>query len=370
MKCKFAILPCTLFLLCSLMGLLASCAQDGDGALPVMPNGESVEGKGYFLGATLDSGKVIHLDSDTLYLTLSKIWSFSDCSLKSIDLGKRYEGSDLIFSPVVNIKVNTDDCPAPLYRTDTTFKLVLDDVPAEVSKVLVRNDTDSLMDTIMYRRGELQKDSFWIYVDTAFGNTYSLPLRTKESPSFLRVLDSLTPRTFYWRTLRSNCTMRVDMCDSVVADTLFPSSWNVDDTVLVPVRRACALGDSVYCLSSKWENDSSAVGKVNVRPDTIWHTSLYYVEEIPECGTVSYYTYSGFVLGSKTLLVRELFKPDESELSCGPSSKKDWIAYNLSTGRIVVDDEENGISVDSLYKIWKSATVAADTLVADTTESK
>lgn len=368
MKRKFAVLPYTLFLLCSLLGLFSSCAQDGDGAIPVMPNGESIEGKGYFLGATLDSGKTIHLISDTLYLTLSQIWSFSNCSLVSIDLGSHVDDSVLVYSPTFDIKVNTKDCPAPLYRPDTTFKLMLD-APATVSQILVKNESDSLLDTIMLRRGKLQKDTFRIYIDSAFGDAYSLPLRTKESPSFLRVLDSLTPRVFYWRSIRGNCTMRIDMCDSVVADTIYPTYWNLNDTVLVPVRKACALGDSLYCVDSKWEYDSTAVGKVVSRPDTIWHTSTYYVEEIPECGTLSSYSYSSFSLGGKSLLIREVFEPDESERACGPSSKKDWVAYNIKTGALVNDDDD-GMSVDSLYKIWKSATVAPDTLVVDTTESK
>ena len=369
---KFAVLPCIFVLLFSLMGFFASCTQDGDGPLAVMPNGQSVDGKGYFLGASLDSGRALHVLSDTLYLTLSQIWSFSNCSLRSINLGMGVEDSVLVFSPVIDIKVNTDDCPAPMYRPDTTFKLMLDDVvPSQVSQIIVKNDVDSVLDTIMLRRGSLHLDSFQIYIDSAFGEASSLPLRTKESPSILRVLDSLTPRVFYWRSLPGNCTMRVDMCDSTVADTLYPSSWKLNDTVLVPVRYACALGDSVYCLDSKWEYDSTAVGKVNSRPDTIWHTTSYYVEEISKCGTVSSYSYARLSPGATMLLVREVFEPDESERACGPSSKKDWIAYNLSTQELVEDrDDEDGLTVDSLYKIWKSATVAADTLVVDTTESK
>ena len=69
---------------------------------------------------------------------------------------------------------------------------------------------------------------------------------------------------------------------------------------------------------------------------------------------------------------RELFEPDESELSCGPSTKKDWIAYRLESNNILTesDDGENKTQIDSLYKVWKSATVAPDTLRADSTESK
>ena len=374
MKRLFAPLSYMVVLLLSLMGLLASCSQDGDGALSVMPNLETERANGFFLAASLDSGKRLHLVSDTLYVTLSKIWSFSNCSLESIELGKDYADSQLVISPVINIKTSREDCPAPMYRPDTLFKLLLEDVPSQISEVVVKNDADSLLDTIMLRRGKLAIDTFKIFIDSSFNDISALPLRTKESPSILRVLDSLTPQVFYWRTLRAKCTMRVDMCDSVVADTLYPDSWNVEDTVLVPVRYACASEDSTYCLDSKWEYDSTALGKVKTRPDTIWHTSLYYIEKIPECAMVNGYSYSNFSLGDWAYFVREIFLPDESEKACGPSTKKDWVAYNISTGALV-EESEDGVPVDSLFKVWKSATVAPDTLivdslVADTTESK
>ena len=93
MKRRFAMLFRPVVLLSFLMAFLASCAQDGDGPLDVMPNGKSVDGEGFFEAATLDSGKTLHLISDTLYITLSKIWSFSDCSLSSIDLNYSFEDS-------------------------------------------------------------------------------------------------------------------------------------------------------------------------------------------------------------------------------------------------------------------------------------
>ena len=361
-----------IYLLSLLMAFFASCAQDGDGPLDVMPNGERVEGNGYFLSATLDSGKTLHLITDTLYVTLSQIWSFSNCSLTSIDLNERVSDSLFVIAPTISIKVNTDDCPAPMYRPDTTFKMLLKDLPAQVTNVIVKNDVDSLLDSIKLRRGTLERDTFSIFIDSAFAVHDSLPLRTKDSPSILRVLDSITPQKFFWRTLRANCSMRVDMCNDVVADTIYPSSWIENDTALVPVRYACASSDSVYCLNTKWEYDSTALGKVNERLDTIWHTSTYYVEDIPSCALVNGFLYSGFAYKNKATFVREFFVPDESERSCGPSTKKDWVAYRLESNKILTegDDGENKTQIDSLYKVWKSATVAPDTLRADTTESK
>ena len=329
-----------------------------------------MEGNGFFLGATLDSGKSIHLITDTLYITLSKIWSFSNCSLTSIDLDEDYGESQLVISPKVNIKVNTEDCPAPMYRPDTTFKMVLPkDVSSEVTDIVVKNDTDSLITSIKLRRGKIVTDTFYIFVDSAFAVMDSLPLRTKESPSVLRVLDSITPQKFYWRTLRANCTRRVDKCGDVVPDTLYPSNWNVDDTVLVPVRYACASADSMYCLKDKWEYDSTALGKVKVRLDTVWHTNLYYIEKIPKCGWVETFRYSGFVYGEKMSFLRSMFVPDENEISCGPSTKMDYFVYNLSSNFLVLENEEEEDDiklVDSLFAVWKTATVARDTVAIDT----
>ena len=364
---RVALIP--FYLLFALASFLVSCAQDGDGPLPVMPNGESVEGDGYFLGATLDSGKTIHLISDTLFVTLSKIWSFSNCSLTSIDLDYSFDDSVLVFSPKVKIKVNTDDCPSPMYRPDSTFTMLTDEISEKITKIVVKNDADSLLDSIMLRRGKLELDTFRIFVDSAFTEPEKLPLRTKDSPSILRMLDSLTPQKFYWRTLRANCTMRVDICNDVVADTVYPTSWKASDTALVPVRYACASSDSTYCLDSKWEYDSTALGKVMERLDTVWHTSTYYIEDIPKCAMVNGFSRTAFYYGGKMTFLRELFVPDESERSCGPATKKDWVAINLATDSLVVESEDK-ISVDSLYKVWKSATVANDTLKVDSTESK
>ena len=369
MKRKSAALLVPILLCFSLMTFLASCSWDGDGPLEVMPNGESVEGQGYFLGARLDSGKTIHLKDDTLYVTLSQIWSFSNCSLTSIDMDYDVEDTTVVFSPKINIKASTEDCPSPMYRPDTTFKFVLDDIPQKVTEIVVVNDNQTLLSSILFRRGKFVRDTFSIFVDSSFDDMSALPLRTKGSPSILRVLDSITPQKFYWRTLRAKCTMRVDKCDSVVADTIYPTYWDINDTALVPVRYACASPDSVYCLNSKWEYDSTSLGKLKERLDTVWHSSLYYVEKIPSCARLSAFNYSGLNLGRTAIFGRELFVPDESERSCGPSTKKDWLVYNFSTNSVLLESEDE-TPIDSLYKIWKSATVAPDTLVVDTTESK
>jgi hypothetical protein len=175
------------------------------------------------------------------------------------------------------------------------------------------------------------------------------------------VLDSLTPRVFYWRTMKSVCTHRVDMCKKTVADTVYPTSWYINDTNLVPVHYACADSDSVYCINSKWENDSTELGKLQERPDTIWHYSTYYAEKIPKCGTFNQFTISNFTIGDRVRFIRELMTPDEDESFCGPASQEEWMVYNMSRNQMVLDTDSIAI-LDSLKKIWKKATVAPDTL--------
>jgi hypothetical protein len=48
------------------------------------------------------------------------------------------------------------------------------------------------------------------------------------------------------------------------------------------------------------------------------------------------------------------------------------VAYRIESNKILMEGEEgeNKTQIDSLYKVWKSAPVAPDTLRADSTESK
>jgi len=339
----------------------AGCEKDSDGPLNVSKDDFSYDGDGFFAYARLDSGKTIHLAKDTLYLDMGKMWTFSNCALKSIDLHFEKQDSVLWIAPTLSIHATAEDCAAPYYRPDTTLKLLLpSNLMTDVGVIKVKNDT--LLDSIVLRRGTLSRDTFEMYLDSSFADVNAFPLRTKEKkhgPTVLRVLDSLTPRVFYWRTMKSTCTHRVDMCKNTVPDTVYPSSWNINDTNLVPVHYACADSDSVYCINSKWENDSTELGKLQERPDTIWHYSTYYTEKIPECGTYSSFEINTFVVGGTARFIRELFTPDENETFCGPNSKKDWMVYNLSSKEMVVDTDST-LSLDSLYKIWKKATVAPD----------
>lgn len=335
--------------------LWMSCTQDDDGPISLTENGEEFLGEGYFLAAHLDSGKSVHLVGDTLFLYMDSIWSFSNCGLKRIKLEREISDSTLMISPKIEVQATGEDCPAPFFRPETTVKITItDNVLEDVKRISVKNNRDSLLDSISVRRGTLSQDTFTIFVDTAFASVYNYPLRTKGSPSILRVVDSLTPRTYYWRPMKSTCQSRVDMCDSVVNDTIYPNYWYQSDTMLVPIREACADSDEVFCISSKWKNDSSSLGDVQERLDTLWHTSTYYVETIPECATVDRFSMSSMIMGKKMTISRDLYSFDESETSCGPSTRKDLFMYDVGRNFAVPDT----VDVDSLVKKWKKAKTA------------
>lgn len=349
--------------------LLCSCEKSTDGPLSVSDSSAKFEDEGYFLSANLDSGATIHLADDTLYLAMGKIWSFNNCSLKDIQLNYTQEDSILWIAPVIKIRSNGEDCSAPYFRPDTVLKLNLEScLKDDISVVKVKNDTDSLLDSIMVRRGSFRKDTFEIYLDSIFNDVKHYPVRTSdkgdsaEKPTVLRMLDSLTPRVFYWRTMESTCTHRVDMCKSVVPDTLYPTTWNVNDTNLVPIHYACADSDSVYCINSKWENDSSALGKLQERPDTIWHYSTYYMEKVAKCGTYNSFAVRNYYIGSKAYVIRELMIPAERETHCGPSSTEDWMIYNLATWKLVTNTDSTAL-VDTVFAHWDKAEVAPESLV-------
>jgi len=330
---------------------LAACTQGDDGPIPVSAEDDSFVGTGFFRKATLDSGAFIHLVSDTLFINLDSLWSYSNCALKRIELDASNDGGSLVISPKIIIESDGEDCPSPFLHPDTTVKLLLDaDDVSGASVLRIRNDEGRELDTILLRRGRFERDTFAIYVDSLFDSVSALPLRTKGSPSILKVVDSLTPRVFYWRPIKSECGLIVDKCGSVVADTIFPTVWNMSDTALVPIRKSCALGDSTYCSNNRWVDDSSSIGDVQERTDTLWHTSLYYVEEIPDCASMNSFAFDAFSVGRKVNFAREIMVPDESETACGPSALRDVFIYDIGRNRVFPDS----LDADSLYGLWKS----------------
>lgn len=346
------------FTMLAVMLAVSSCTQSEDGPLNITNEEVSFSRTGYFLRPQLDSGKSIYLVGDTLHLKMDSAWTYSNCSLRSVSYDTSTVDSVYTLKPLLNLKSNTGDCPSPYYRKDLTARLILNEsVLGGVTMIVASNTFDSVFDTISVRRGAISRDTFSIYVDSMFNAHDSLPLRTKGSPSLLKVLDSITPHTFYWRAMKSTCEMKITECDSTVSDTLFPKTWKLGDTLLVPVRAACADSDDVYCAASYWKDDSSSLGSVKVHHDTTWNTSTYLVETIPDCGTYDRYTYKLMQVGYKGTFIRELFTPNENDISCGPLTREKWMAISLSSGKIVQDNDSLKIA-EKLYKEWKKAKVA------------
>lgn len=338
---------------------VSACTQSEDGPLDVYRENVDFARTGYYLRPTLDSGKSIHLVQDTLFLTMDSVWTYSNCALKSITLDKRIENDTTYYiKPILHLQPPAGDCPSPYYRPSMTRKIVFGENDLDgITQIVVANTYDSIFDTVSVRRGTLSTDTFDIYVDSLFGFNDSLPLRTKGSPSLLKVLDSITPLEFYWRPMKSKCKMKITDCDSLVADTLFPDKWTLNDTLLVPVRQVCADSDDVYCMSSYWENDSNSLGSVRIHRDTTWHTSLFLVESVPACATYDYYEYKLMQVGYTGKFIRDLFSPNESETSCGPLTRDRWMAIRLSNRMMVLDNDSLEMA-ESLYKTWKKAKVA------------
>ena len=339
--------------------LFAACTQDDDGPIDISNSTDVFAGEGFFLAAELDSGRLIHLANDTLFIELDSIWSFSNCALSNIYFDVQKEDTVLALRPVIQYQTKVEDCASPMYRPDTVIKTFVEKRTLEgISQINIYNDLDSLLDTIYVRHGSFSLDTFEMYVDSLFDSVKTLPLRTKGSPSLLKVLDSLTPRVYYWRTMQSTCKFRMDKCGKTVQDTLFPLSWRLGDTALVPLRLRCADSTLTYCKSAGWENDSSALGNIRERQDTLWHTHVYYVEKIPNCGSIDVaskkFSYTPFATKRDMVVIRELYSPDNSETFCGPSTQKDMFWLDLNAARMVPDT----ISMDSLRKVWEKATVA------------
>ena len=351
------------------VAFFAGCEKDSDGPMAVSKDPFVFDGEGFFLMSKLDSGEIFHMVGDTLYLNLDSMWTFSICALQSVDLSFEKRDSVLWISPILKIHATEEDCAAPYHHPDTTLKLVLDDNLMEgIGQIKIKNDQDSVLDSILLRRGKMSVDTFVIYMDSSFDTASKYPLRTKDKkggkviPTMFRVLDSLKPRTFYWRTMKSVCSYVIDDCGNKIADTIYPRTWNINDTNLVPIHYVCADSDSVYCVNRKWVDDSTSLGKLQERPDTIWYFSTYFAEKIPKCASYNSFSVSNYGIGKSVRFIRELLTVNEKETACGPASKEDWMVYNLSGNSMVVDTDSITV-VDSLYKIWKEAKVAPDTLI-------
>ena len=165
-----------LWILCAAL-FFVGCEKGTDGPLKVSEDDFSYDGDGFFAYARLDSGKTIHLSKDTLYLDMGKMYTFSNCALKDINLSFNKVDSVLWIAPTLSIHATAEDCAAPFYRPDTTLKMQLTSEQMKgVGVIKVKNDADTALDSIILRRGNIKKDTFYVYLAAAGQDAESLLL--------------------------------------------------------------------------------------------------------------------------------------------------------------------------------------------------
>ncbi|MDR1759592.1 MAG: hypothetical protein LBR60_03590 [Fibrobacter sp.] len=355
-------IPAFLFLLF----FLGSCSMPDDGPIPIYSDGDQYEGTGFVLSASLDSGNKIHLIRDTLHLQLSEIWSLANCYLEEIVLEETIQDTLLILTPQIKIRTEPNDCPSPLFRPDTILRLPVKDSWRSVKTIYVeglpRNqldpssgDTASVKDSIWLRSGTFTRDSLMIYTDSLFANPRHFPRRTTGDTSLLRVADTLWENTYYWRTVQAHCTRIVNECENLLADTIFPVSWPLQDTIWVPIRKRCADSTLVYCPAAYWVLDSASLGSIRERKDTTWVYSSYFIQKIPECATFNQTHLSSLTPGRYWTGIVDVFTPDAVETTCGPSSLPGWEIIDLQDLTEIRDTAK----AESLLDEWKLAAPGA-----------
>lgn len=330
-----------------------SCSYSEDGPISIYP--EELEGdySGFALFASLDSGNFIHLRKDTLRIVLDSIWTLSNCFLEDISFEESEEDSILFLKPIIHFSLSATDCASPLFFPETLISIPPSDSWKSYQEIRVMDSQGELEDSIFLRNGDFLKDTFEIYIDSSFADPYLLPRKTKGEPSILKKIDSLQERTFYWRTMESRCTYIVDTCETKL-DTLYPNSWSLRDTNLVPIRLTCKDSTLRYCLQRDWKNDSLALGKLNERLDTLWYYSWFLIQEMPKGGMLNKLSYSNISHKTKVQITEEIFKPEsEKDYITNPDSS--LMFYDLRTGEKVSYD-------DSLYSVFKNAEIGRDTL--------
>lgn len=356
---------------------LAACSESDDGPISIYPDDFSVTGNGYVLFAELDSGNRFHAQGDSIRLALDSMWSFGNCFLNRIEIGENFLNDTVL---VLNVKLvlgNSEktDCPQPLFRPDTLLSIPFIESWNAVREIRVEGnshnefftemeDTSSaafltLKDSILVRRGSFRAESISVYLDSSFGKPDTYPRRTsKDSAGVLALVDSMKIDTLLYRFMKSECLDVRDSCETV-PDTLWNNVFSLADTALVPVRRVCALdtaADSlIYCLSSKWKNDSTSLSdSVYMWPDTTWYTSFYYAERIPKCSGLNEGDFSAQAKAGRYFTTKHsLFVPDSDEPGCGPAAHSEWIFFKLNPGKEVLDSA----FADTLIKAWEKASV-------------
>lgn len=332
---------------------LLSCSQPDDGPISVYPDGMHDRGEGYVLKARIDSGRVVHLRKDTLKVELDSLWTLANCFLRELRFDESVDDTTLSLFPVVRLKMTDEDCATPPFHPETTLFLLPNDSWKNYREVRVYNTDGRLEDSIAMRSGKFLYDTLKIYLDSTFKDYYSLPRRTEGLPSVMRSVDSLKERTFYWRSLPSRCEYIIDTCETV-ADTAYPKNWSLRDTNLVPIRKECKDSTERYCLARDWVYDSTALGDVQTRLDTLWYTSWYLVLEIPKCGVINKANYGGMTPKTFFKATQEIFDP-ESDKECFSGIASDRSVMRLDSAVVMPDP-------DSILAIFDTASVGRDSV--------
>lgn len=357
--------------------ILFACAESDDGPIPIYPDNFPVGGYGYVLHAQLDSGHRFHVQGDTLELSLDSMWTFGNCFLKAIELYEVYAEDSVLTLSVKLALGNTGetDCPQPLFRPDTVLRIPFLERWNRVRKIRVEGnahneffkdspDTVSetanvaMKDSIWIRRGTFLAESVSVYLDSAFSDPYRMPRRTSnDSVGVLARVDSAVIDTFAYRLMESVCMEVHDSCETV-PDTLWLSKWSAADTNLVAVRKVCVEDSLVFCLSSNWKNDSTALSdSVYDFRNTTWFSTFFYAERIPKCSGMDHGDFSGRAVPGRYFVTNHtLFVPAADEPSCGPAANSEWFFLNLNTGEEVLD----AVFADTLLQTWKKAYVGLD----------
>lgn len=333
---------------------IASCTQSDDGPISIYSDEMSGSGEGFVIAAMLDSGRVVHLRSESLIVTLDSVWSLANCFLKSIEFDSNIISDTILeLYPRIYYEANSEDCAAPIFRPETSIFVPPSSALDSIREIRIFNSDSAYEDTVSVRSGTLEVESLEVYVDTSFAVAYEWPRRTAGLPSVFRLADSLKQRTYYWRPMKSTCTYISDTCETV-PDTAYPSTWSLRDTNLVPIRLACADTSLRYCISSNWSNDSSSLGEVLTHLDTLWYSTWYIVHEMPDCGAVYDANYSTPTVKKDYSAQLYYFAP-ASEADCySDSTGYGYSFYSLKTGSMVF--------ADSLYDLFETANVGRDTL--------
>jgi hypothetical protein len=354
-----------LFLALSLV-LVWGCTQSKDG--PMNATDSNTSGAGFYLGAELDSGRIVHSIHDTLLVRLDSLWIISRCYLQSIDEVGGVFAADSAYRMVFSLPLAYDprsSCPTADLSLDTLIPVAPKSEWSAVNKFYLYGVADSLALLLDSSQGGVTlseddyrseiKDSIWLMdgynqdslysmtLDSLFNDPYQLPRKVgTSSPYVIRILRDSVVDTLFWKYRQQSCKIPRSSCN-LTSDTIWPAELSASDTTAVMIRHRC-VGDSTgveYCASANWVDSLDVAGE-NSKLDTNWTWSTFFVESVPPCGIVnrdSLYAFSSV----QVRYWRELFVPATPTSPCAVTEAKSgsfresWIILDLENRALVLD---------------------------------